>query len=109
MRSIQGAAGAMASRAALGGSAGRDPGPDGEAKLDGRLMVPDLAGTVPPRRAEASDQARGSRDAGTPVTPPDTMNAITSALAASSGSSIEDGKTTRFPAKLYDCGKYTEE
>jgi len=34
------------------------------------------------------------------VTPPDTMNAITAALSAASGATLDAGATTRLPAKL---------
>src|SRR6478752_5453519 len=47
------------------------------------------------------------RGGGGIVTPPDTMNAMTSALSASSGSTALVGKIRSDPAKLYDCGRYT--
>src|SRR6476661_2864908 len=47
------------------------------------------------------------RGGGGIVTPPDTMNAITSELSASSGSTALVGKMRSDPAKLYDCGRYT--
>src|SRR5687767_13418156 len=49
----------------------------------------------------------GAPACGTSVTPPDTMNAITAELSAVSRRICARGKTTRLPAKLYDCGKYT--
>ena len=49
--------------------------------------------------------AGATRAAGSAVTPPDTMNAITSALSAASGRTAVVGKINSWPAKLYDCGR----
>ena len=47
---------------------------------------------------------RRSRRIGGTVTPPETMNAMTSALSASRGVTALAGKIMSWPAKLYDCG-----
>ena len=40
-----------------------------------------------------------------PVTPPDTIKAMTAALSTVSAVTRSAGTSRRFPAKLYDCGK----
>ena len=47
----------------------------------------------------------GIPDSYPPVTPPDTMNAMTSALSAARGATAAAGTTSMLPAKLYDCGR----
>ena len=57
--------------------------------------------------SQQPDPTRYTGLVGIAVTPPDTMNAITSALSTASGSTALDGKISSEPAKLYDCGRYT--
>ena len=59
---------------------------------------------APAIRFETPGGVRRSRRTGGTVTPPETMNAITSALSASRMVTAVAGKIMSWPAKLYDCG-----
>ena len=56
----------------------------------------------------AAGTAQGTASGcGPPEMPPETIKVITSALSASNRRTWLLGNTSKFPAKLYDWGKYT--